>query len=314
MGQLLLAAGGGTVSAAMYLSVIAGGFGALILAYLAPLPLLLAGLGMGTAAVLIGGGAAAVAVAAVAGPVVAAVFGLATLLPAFVVSRQALLARSAPDGTLEWYPPGPLVMTLAWLGVLLVAVAALAAADHPGGLQSWLDARLAAGLSGLVEEIGPAGGSDDGIVVPLSRVLPAIVAASWVTMVVVNAALAQGLLMRLGCNRRPAMRMADLSLAPSALLGPAVAGGLAAVLPEPLDYAALNAALVLTVPFFFAGLATVHAFAQTRGMRPVVLVAFYGFLVLIQWMVPLVICLGVVEQWAGLRHRLMRAGPSEEDV
>lgn len=314
MGQLLFAGGGGIVSAAMYLSVIVGGVGALILAYLAPLPLLLAGLGMGTVAVLVGGGVAAVAVAVVAGPVVSAVFGLATLLPAFVVSRQALLARSAPDGTVEWYPPGPLVTTLAWLGVLLVAVAALAVAGHPGGLQPWLDAQLTASLSGLVEEIGPAGEGDGGVTVPLSRVLPAIVAASWITMVIVNAALAQGLLMRLGRNRRPAMRMADLSLAPSALLGPAVAGGLAVVLPEPVDYVALNAALVLTVPFFFAGLAVVHAFAQARGVRPVVLVAFYGFLVLIQWMVPLVICLGVVEQWAGLRRRLMRAGPSEEDV
>ncbi|HEV7372348.1 DUF2232 domain-containing protein [Arenibaculum sp.] len=314
MGQLLLAAGGGVVSAAMYLSVIAGGLGALILAYLAPLPLLLAGLGIGTAAVLAGGATALVTVAVVADPIVAAVFGLATLLPAFVVSRQALLARAAADGTLEWYPPGRLVMALAWLGVVLVVVAALAAADHPGGLQVWLERQLSASLGGFVEEADPAGGDGAGIVVPLSRVLPAIVVASWITMIVANAALAQGLLMRLGRNRRPAMRMADLSLPPSALAGPAVAGFLALVLPEPTDYVALNAALVLAVPFFFAGLAVVHAFAQARNARPIVLVAFYGFLVLIQWMVPLVICLGVVEQWAGLRRRLMRAGPSEEDV
>lgn len=314
MGHLLLAAIGGIVSATMYLSVIAGGLGALILAYLAPLPLLLAGLGLGTSAVLVGGGAAVIAVALVADPIVALVFGLATLLPSFVVSRQALLARAAPDGTLEWYPPGSLITVLAWFGVLLVAVAAYAASDQPGGLQSWLERQLAASLGGLLEEADPTGDGNAGVMIPLSRVLPAIVVASWITMIVANAALAQGLLMRLGRNRRPAMRMADLSLPPTALLAPAVVGLSALVLPEPADYIAVNAALVLAVPFFFAGLAVVHAVIQARNARPIVLVAFYGFLVLIQWMVPLVICLGVVEQWAGLRRRLTRTGPSEEDM
>ena len=42
---LLMSIGGGVLSALLYLSVVTGGMGALILAYLAPLPLLMVGLG-----------------------------------------------------------------------------------------------------------------------------------------------------------------------------------------------------------------------------------------------------------------------------
>ena len=44
---LLMSIGGGVLSALLYLSVVSGGMGALILAYLAPLPLLMVGLGAG---------------------------------------------------------------------------------------------------------------------------------------------------------------------------------------------------------------------------------------------------------------------------
>ena len=44
---LLMFIGGGVLSALLYLSVVTGGMGALILAYLAPLPLLMVGLGAG---------------------------------------------------------------------------------------------------------------------------------------------------------------------------------------------------------------------------------------------------------------------------
>jgi hypothetical protein len=50
--------GGGVLSALLYLSVLAGGFGALILAWLAPLPLLLVGLSLGTGACLLAGAVA----------------------------------------------------------------------------------------------------------------------------------------------------------------------------------------------------------------------------------------------------------------
>jgi hypothetical protein len=44
------------------------------------------------------------------------------------------------------------------------------------------------------------------------------------------------------------------------------------------------------------------------------LVLFYLFLLLFQWVVPLVVGLGLIEQWAGLRRRIAGAAPHSEDV
>ncbi|HSK39591.1 MAG TPA: DUF2232 domain-containing protein, partial [Arenibaculum sp.] len=243
MRPLLLAVSGGVVSALLYLSVLTGSLGALILAYMAPLPLLMLGLSGGLAPVLIGGGAATLGVAAAADPMAALAFAVANLLPAAVVVRQALLARrTGPSGTgadtqVEWYPPGLLVMVLAGLGMVLVALSALLYLGEPGGIEGRARDFLASSFGELVAPgtpgpPGQAGLPEAGAVADgLARVLPGIVVISWLTMMIVNGVLAQGVLMRFGLNRRPPMRMADLALPPAAPVALAVLGLAALVLP-----------------------------------------------------------------------------------
>lgn len=312
---LLLAAGGGVASALFFLSVAAGGGGALVLAYLAPLPLMLLALGPGLGAAAAGGAAASIAVALAHSPLAAGAFALANWVPVLIVARQALLARSREDGALEWYPPGLLVMALAYYGVALLVGSALLAAPDPAGLEGFVDRSVGEALGGLADgEAGAEANAVQAVVELLVPVFPALVVISWLAMTVVNGALAQGLLMRFGRNRRPPMRMSELSLPASAPVGLAAAGLLAYLFDGAVGYVATNAALVLLVPFFFAGLAVVHAAAERKGPKPVVLVLFYLFLLLFQWVVPLVVGLGLIEQWAGLRRRVAQAGPHSEDV
>jgi hypothetical protein len=316
--NLLLAIGGGAISALFFLSVMAGGGGALVLAYMAPLPLLMLGLGPGLSAALLGGVAATALVGLASNLLAALAFALANLLPALLVVRQALLARTGADGSLEWYPPGLLVTALAGYGVALLLAAAMLTAGETGGLEGAVREALEGTLGAISQGLaGPGTTEADalaGFVDVLVPVFPALVVISWLAMTVVNGALAQGLLMRFGRNRRPPMRMAMLSLPPWAPAALAVVGLAAVLLDGGLGYLAVNAALVLLVPFFFAGLAVVHALAARRGSKPLVLVLFYLFLLLFQWVVPLVVGLGLIEQWAGLRQRFAQAGPHSEDV
>jgi len=314
--SLLLVAGGGGASALLFLSLLVGGTGALIFAYLAPLPLLLLGLGPGFVAAALGGVTAAAAVSVVGNVIAGIAFALANMAPALLVARQALLARRRSDGEVEWYPPGNLVLVLAGYGVVLILGAAILAGGEDGGLEGL----VRGAVMGTLDSI--AGFAEDGepdavralgdMLVP---VFPALVVVSWLLMTVANAALAQGLLMRFGRNRRPPMRMSEVALpgwTPAAL---AATGVLAVLADGTLGYVATNAALVLLVPFFFAGLGVVHAFAETRPGRAMLLVLFYLFaFVLFQWVVPLVVGLGLIEHWAGLRARLPRPRPSSEDV
>jgi len=146
-----------------------------------------------------------------------------------------------------------------------------------------------------------------------AQVFPGMVVVSWLTMAIVNAALAQGVLMRFGHNLRPAMRVAQVELPHWMPILLASAGLLALVGGNSqLSYLALNVVVVLLVPFFFAGLAVIHAFAGGRQARTLLLVVFYFFLLVSGWPIALVIGLGVIEQWAGLRRRFARTGPDQE--
>ena len=133
---LAAAIGVGVVSAFFYLAVLFGGFGALILGYLAPLPLFLAGLWLGSTASLLAGAAGTVAVLAVSSSVLVSLAYLVTAaVPVILVVRQALLARAAADGSVEWYPPGRLLMALTGMGLAGLLGAAVLTLDQPGGLE-----------------------------------------------------------------------------------------------------------------------------------------------------------------------------------
>ena len=96
--------------------------------YLAPLPIMIAGLGWSHWAALIGALAGALALAAMFGPVFFFAFLAGAGLPAWWLAYLAMLARPVAAGNggapaLEWYPPGRLVVWAAVLGALVVVVA-----------------------------------------------------------------------------------------------------------------------------------------------------------------------------------------------
>ena len=309
---LAAAIGGGAVSAFFYLAVLFGGAGALILGYLAPLPLFLVGLWLGASASIVAGLAGTVAVLAASSSLLVSLAYLMTgALPVILAVRQALLARTAADGSIEWYPPGRLLMGLTGLGLAALLGAVILTLDQPDGLEGAVRDTLTRMLEQLFA------GGDDSAQEPqlawMARVLPGFVVVSWLIMTVVNGALAQGALMRFGRNRRPPMRLVDLEL-PRWLSPVFLAVVLAAaVAPETVGFLALNTAVILALPYAFAGLSVVHAVARSRSAKMPILIGFYMFLFLFGWPILLMVGLGMIEQWIGLRRRLRPAGPDQED-
>jgi len=308
---LVAAVGGGAVGALLYVSVLFTGVGALILGYLAPLPLFLVGLWFGAAATAVAGGAGAVLVLGATGSVMAmAGYLLTGAVPAAFVVRKALLARQTASGDMEWYPPGLLLLGLTGLGIAAFGAAMLLTLGQPGGLEGVV--RRA--LQGMAEQFAaPGAPAPPPEAFWLAPVLPGVVVVSWLVMTIINATLAQGLLMRFGRNRRPPMRLTELEFPGWVVLAFAGAVAAAMVLPGVLGFVALNVALVLSLPFGLAGLSVVHAFANRQSAKVALLVGFYLFLFLFGWPMILMIGLGVIEQWIGLRRRWARVGPDQED-
>lgn len=311
----------GLTSAALYLSVVLGSPGAFLLAYLAPLPLFLAGLGLGLTALLAAGAAACAIVALASGSVTAAGMYLGIeVLPIAVLVRQALLSRPVsappgPDGSVngssgvEWYPLGRLTGLLVGMAAAVLLVIWLVFASGEGGLEAAVQAFLNAGLQEMLQ----AGGAEAEEMTPaialMAALFPGIAAASWVVMIAVNGALAQGLASRFGRNLRPSPDMVTLELPRALLVVLIVAAVVGLVAPGGLGYIGRNLLVVLGIAYLFAGLAVVHGFILRLAARQVLLVVVYVTMVLFGWPVLLVMLLGILDQLFGLRRRF--AGPTQ---
>lgn len=316
-GVVAMAALAGAVSALLYLTVAAGGVAAVALGYVAPLPLFAVGLWSGATAAGLAGMLGAIMVVLGTGSDLAPLTYLATAaFPAALVSAAAL-RETGGDGVESQARGGPAtaLMALVLAAVVGFALASLLAAGQPGGLEGVLSRALETILAQL-DELGQTPGgmaSLGGDTSWLAPALPGMIAVSWMLMSVVNGVLAQGLLTRFGCNRRPGMRLAELVLPRWVPAAFGVAVAVALLVPDPFGFWGISLGLILATPLIFAGLAVVHAFAEGRSARPALLVAFYVFLFIFGWPIALLVGLGVIETWTGLSRRLRARRLGRED-
>ena len=126
----LIGIGAGAAAALLFASVTSGSWLSIILFYLAPLPIMIAGIGWSHWAALIAALTAALALGLVFGTVFFFAFLAGAGIPAWWLGYFAMLARPAAAGAnggssaaLEWYPPGRLVVWAAVLAALIVLVA-----------------------------------------------------------------------------------------------------------------------------------------------------------------------------------------------
>jgi hypothetical protein len=303
LGKAAVAVACGSVGAGLYLAVMLGTPSGLILVYLTQLPLFIAGLWLGTGAAALAGLTGTLVLLAASDLLGAAVFAGLNAVPVVLLVRQALRARQGSDGTLVWYPLGLLT---AWLTAFALAgiAAALVVLGGPEGLQSALKSVVGEVLDRLARRPMP---NRDEVAAALAMVIPGIIAASWMMMLVANAALAQGVLARFGKNWRPSPDLAGLGLP----LWVPLALGLAAaaiVFGEPLRFVGINMMIALSVPFCLAGLAVLHAVARRLSHPAMALVGFYTVAALFGWPFLAVAILGLLESWLGLRHRFASPG------
>lgn len=289
----------GTAGAALYLAVLTGSPGALILVYLAQLPLFAAGLWLGVGIAAIAGLTASVILLAAGGVIAAAVFAGLYAAPVVLLVRQALLARRGPGDAVEWYPPGLLTAWLTGLGLAaLVAVLVLL-----GGRQG-IEVLLRESLTPIFDRfVGEAPISRDTLIADLARIIPGVVAASWMMMTASTAMLAQGVLARFGLSWRTSPDLAALTLPIWIVLLLGVAAAAAAI-GGAVGFFGVNILIVLLIPFCFAGLAVLHM-AVRRMRRPQIpLTAFYVLAGLFGWPLLVIAVLGLLDAVFGLRRRL----------
>ncbi len=321
MRSLIVGSLAGGASAVLVLTAASGPLG-IMLGYLAPLPLFLAGLTHGLPAAVIAGGVGTL-ISGLNGLLSGGIFLVTFAAPAALVVRQALLARPATEASadaevhdgLEWYPAGHLVVWLVGWALGLFSLALLLTADREGGMTGMLQPLLEHFLAAMPQnEAARQGGDVAAMAKSLATLMPAVFGFSWLVMMTINGTLAQGLARMLKQTRRPTPRYRALVLPrPLAFaLAAAIVAGF--VLPGDAGFIGATAAAILAFPYFLQGLAVVHGMAAKAAVPGLVLAAFYAALVVAGALVGvLVVILGFIEEWAGFRRRFAGAGASREN-
>jgi Predicted membrane protein (DUF2232) len=303
--------GAGLASALLFAVVITGSPLALVLSYIAPLPIFVAALGWRHHAGLIATGVGMVAVSFALNVNVGVAFALGHGLPAWWIAYLALLGRSVmqPDGqdSTEWFPIGRLLLWIAIVAALITLAGALAISfDHAryqelmrGSLEAVLKAGSTPGgpLSGNVkpEDIARFAGL-------LAGLVPFVAGLSFFMMITANLWLAAKMTGAAKRLVRPIPFLPATQLPKDAAIALAFAAAGANFLPgfASLACAALAGALIMA--FFLTGLATIHQMLGDRPWRVAALGALYLSLFLIFTIgLPVIALLGLADSLFNLR-------------
>jgi hypothetical protein len=293
---LPLAVLAGLLAAMMLVSIVIdrSGIGGLILRSMTTLPLFAAGLSLGLPAAV---------VAAVAGigaswsvePQLGVLFAVGTALPVLILVPLALRSPAPLAG-------GRLVLGLAVVGLAGFGLVDLVYRAQPGGLEGALTAILAETFRQVAEQVPDVDAAQLGPPERWAFWLAGTGMVMWMLVIAINGVLAQGALARFHKNMVPSPRMAELSVSRLTSVAFAAAAVAARFGHGEVAFIGANLAVILAFPLVFGGLGVIHAMAARHPARQILLTMFYVVLGL-GLPIVLIIALGVVEQWAGLRRR-----------
>tara|TARA_Y100001936_G_scaffold222324_2_gene238131 strand:- start:18346 stop:19257 length:912 start_codon:yes stop_codon:yes gene_type:complete len=301
---------GGLASATFFWTVKTGAAGAVALAYLASVPVLAVGLSQGLTLALISATIATLAIFAGIGARAVIIYLAISAIPAIIVVRQALFSRpgNAP-GQLEWYPIGMILGWLTGFGLLLLTIASIYALAEDGGLRGLATQMLTTSFARGIE-VTP---NMEKVFAIMALYLPGTMLATWLLISIANTLLAQNVLSRMGHAIRPLPTYSSFDLPNWMSIALASAVLLTFFSGQIADFGR-NSALLLSTPFFLLGLAVIHTLSRNVSARAPLLVGFYlAFVLFMSLLGPLVVLLGVFEQWISLRHRFAKPGEDQEN-
>lgn len=309
---LIIGAGSGLVSAALFASAATATALAGVLFYLAPLPLCLAGLGWGAMAAMIAGLTGTIIATATLGPGAGAVFALAAGAPIALLSYLVLLSRpiTTPEGggtsALEWYPPGRVLGWAAIIAGLLAAGMILFFGYDSDTYRQTIKQLLEhSALKDIDRDLSQE--TIESLSAMIARALPAAFAIIWLSVTLFNLWMAGLIVNASGRALRPWPRLAALEL-PNGFFIAFVVSLIASFLPGLAGLMATGLAGALLFAYVLQGLAVLHVYSRGLPFRALLLGAVYLGILLLGWVAIAVAIIGLSEPILRLRERASLGG------
>ena len=317
MTQLLLVGiGAGVTSALLFATLATGQAFAIGLFYLTPLPILLAGIAWNHIAGAIAALTAAVLLGAFLGLWFVLAFLIGIGLPAYILAYLALLARPANNGshdTLDWYPPGRLVLAGALIAATATALTVPAFGTDAEGYRSALKEAFERVLRAQTDTA-----ADQALTLPgvqdiprfldfLTIVMPPAAAVLSMITSLFNLWLAGRVARLSGRLARPWPDLGEMRFPPTAplLLAAAVAG---TFLPGIIAIVAGFFAATLLIAYAALGFSIIHGASRAFPARVLMLSAVWFSVFLIGWPVLLVAMIGLADSFIDFRARFGGGG------
>jgi hypothetical protein len=308
--HLLIGAGAGLVSAALFASAASTAALAGILLYLSPLPLFLAGLGWGRSAAAFAAltGTVVMAVSLGLGPALA--FAVTIAAPVAVLVHLVLLSRPAPEpegaatDAVEWYPVGRLVGWAALIAGVLAALLVLALGPGLETYHHWIDQTL---VPNILKMLGP-NASDltpemvKNLKLVLAKALPAAFVIVWLTLMLFDLWLAGLIVEASGRALRPWPELHSLEV-PNVFVAVFAGALMISFVPGLIGLLATGLASAMLFAYMLQGLAVIHVYSRGVPFRWLLLAVVYLGILFLGWLAILVAILGLAEPLLGLRAR-----------
>lgn len=312
----LIGIGAGTAAALLFASVSSGSWLAVALFYLAPLPIMIAGLGWSHWSALVAAMVAAVALGLAFSGMFFFAFLAGAGLPAWWLSYLMMLARpgAAANATgpaaLEWYPPGRLVVWAAALGALVVVIGiahfGLDAESFRQGLRAAL-LRVFKVETGLPADqaLAPGVANARRIVDFMVEVIPPAAAVLAALTNLFNLWLAARVVKFSGRLARPWPDLSSMSFPPIVTVALALAvamsflGGIVGIVAGVVSAS-------LFIAYGVLGFAVLHAITRGIGSRGLLIGGVYAAVMVFGWPMLALCLLGLADTAIGLRARVAR--------
>lgn len=309
--SLLIALAAGAASALMFASIASGALIAVVLFYLAPLPLMVACLGWGPMTATIGGIAAACALGLLFGTGYLAIFAITVALPAWWLGHLALLGRAEPMPAgsdvapkVEWYPIGRVLLWIAGFASLTTMAALLTLGTDSDTITAALKRAFSRIMAGAGE------GNTETVATAIAAIAPSAASVVAIVTLTLNLWLAARITLTSGRLKRPWPDLRTLALPPMVLVALCVAVALTFVGGLVGMFAQIVSATLL-MAYSLTGFATMHALTMGMRSRSVVLSLLYAMVMVLGWPMLAMACLGLADAFFGFRQRLGERRPPE---
>jgi hypothetical protein len=314
---VFIAIAAGAASALMYASIVSGALISLLLLCLAPLPLMVAGLGWGPLCATIGGIIAAIGLGAIFGLPHCIAFAVRVALPAWWLGHLVLLGRPVSNGApssngaapvasdLEWYSVGRILLWIAGFAALTTMAALLTVGTDATTITDALRRFLQRILD--LRDVAPTAETEQ-LIDALVTIAPAAAAAFAMTTLTLNLWLAAKITATSGRLHRPWPDLRSVALPPMTLAALCVAiafcftGGLLAILAQLVMVA-------LMMAYAFTGFAVLHTLTLALKSRAFWLGCTYTVMVVFVWPVIALVVLGLADAIFGIRQRYLQGRP-----